>query len=232
MTSISLQEQNLIDRWKAHHPSFVIDGLINEEAYLASPLKVVFAMKDAYDNTTPLGEVSNSNLCDYIRSSARGHTWASVARWCYGLKNIHRDIPWQEVALYGDNAHPDKLSLLRAIGVMNMKKVPSPQATTDIQALKEFAKDPINKEFLHEQWQLYKPQLTICAGRAPFEIMLALNNAPHEETKFTKRGQRYWRNAEGQVLFESCHPAAQYPAATKYYMTMDAIREIFEQDKI
>lgn len=223
-TIIKQQEQALFAEWSQTYPDFITDGLVDEAAYMASPLRVVFALKDAYDGTS--SEIRRWDLCDFVRTRGEGHTWATVARWCYGLQNIHRDVPWAEVEPYGDNNHPDKLKLLSAIGVMNMKKVPSRHAATNMTDFREFTQQPENLDYIKRQWNLYQPQLTICASWSPFEVLAKALGASPTDFRHTTRSQRYWVTPDGQFLLEACHPAAQYPAAVKYYMVLDAAREL------
>lgn len=217
MTIIEKQN-NLFDRWQGDQTQFVRDGLIDEATYMTTNPKVVFALKDDYG---PPEDLSN-----YVRENGAGHTWATVARWCYGLQNLHRDVPWAEVAPYGGNTHSQKRPLLSRVGIMNMKKIPGVNATTDVEAVRTYIKIPENKEFLKEQWSLYSPQLTICAGGLPFDSMRFILDASKNPIQTTLRGQRYWQEKDGRIILESCHPAARYPASVKYYMTIDAAREV------
>lgn len=225
MVAIVDAEKELFREWKGAQKDFISDGLINEQAYQAASLRVVLAMKDAYDDRKT-GEPKCWNLCDYIRENGKGHTWATVARWCYGLRHLQSDVSWAEVEPYGHTKNKENLRLFDAIGVMNMKKVPSLRATTDMDVLNQFGKDPLNRQFLSRQWHLYRPHLTICTGWAPFNIMRSILVGDDAPLSYTYRGLAYIQVNPQQVLLEACHPAAQYPAAVKYYMVMDAVREI------
>ena len=221
------KEQALFTEWKGQYTDFITDGLFNESAYSASSLRVVFGLKEPYDDTSPLGEAIKWDLCKHLlEQEAKGHTWVTVARWCYGLQNLHRDVPWVEVQPYGNESHPDKLKLLKNVGIMNMKKVPGRKAPTNMLSFREFTERPENLDYLRRQWDLYTPQLTVCASGDTFNVLTTALGASPADFRYTSRNQRYWVNPNGQFLLETCHPAAQYPPAMKYYMLLDAAREL------
>lgn len=220
---IQCLEDALFLEWKGAQTSFISDGLVDERFYLARKVKVIFVLKEAYDNTT------NGDFIDWdLRQKlldAKGQTWSTVIRWAYGLDALSSGADWGATCA-AIKKTDFRSATIRSIGSMNVKKSPSRTAITDAQKLSEHCEDNENLHFLNRQWSLYQPHITVCGGKEPFKrIVAALGGAP-DQYRLTKSGTRYWIAGNGQFVIEACHPAARYKAEDKYWRVIAAAKEL------
>jgi len=228
--SLKGQEEELFSKWKKLRPDepFIKDGVMDENCYLAQKRKIVFVLKDAYDNK---GSSKDWDLCENVLKEAfvnwkRDQTWPQIARWAYGLLQLHEkpDISQDEL----DTKISDKLAckeILRSIAVMNVKKVLSRTSITDRKALKEHREDRENLSFLCEQWKLYQPDITVCGGWEAFYAMRNALQVYDQDVQRTRRGTYYWKIPSGQLFIQAVHPAARCPDELKCFMVLDAVQD-------
>jgi hypothetical protein len=227
-TRIKSQEDALFAEWKGSGQSFIYDGLVDEESYLASDPKIIFVLKESYDNTTP-GDAVVWDLREKILG-VRAPTWSTVARWAYGLGVLKADADWETTRAAVANPAVYAMTM-KSIGSMNIKKTPSRTAITDARKLTAYGEDTRNKGLLRRQWSLYQPAITVCGGKEPFRRMVAALDGAPKQYQTAKNGVRYWRAEEGQLLIEACHPAARHSAKSKYESVVNAAREALADSK-
>ena len=75
--SIREKENELFTRWRGEHHGFVSDGVVSEEDYDNSKIRLLFFLKEVND---PNG--GNWDLREFIQDGARSQTWNNIARGC------------------------------------------------------------------------------------------------------------------------------------------------------
>ncbi|HEX4911140.1 MAG TPA: uracil-DNA glycosylase family protein [Permianibacter sp.] len=213
--SIKEQEAQLFSEWRARHQSLVSDGVVDEFAYAETSPKLLFVLKEVND----LGG-GGWDLRAYLRDEGgRPATWDNVTRWVEGIRNLPSDIPWQML----ESIDVDRRkAALRSIAVMNIKKVPGGHTANpdEIAAAAE-----TDQQFLLRQYELYRPDLTICCGTAEaFQAIQAFGSEPKWQS--TQRGVWYYSPEPEKHVIAYSHPLARCAPPLLYYGLIDAVREI------
>lgn len=222
--SIRNRENELFKKWSAERQRFVErvfvkDGVVDEESYLRSSLKIMLVLKEINGSL----EKWHNDLRDFIRQGARWQTWDNVTRWIRGIRAIHRDIEWKELEKISKEQRKEHL---KSICAVNLKKSPGGR-TTDNNALSKEAKE--DEKFLNEQFGIYNPDLVICCGSIVSRKFLDLVKLPEKsDYKMTTRGICYHEYQTNKYMIEYSHPEARVANCLLHYGLVDAIREILK----
>lgn len=214
--TIVQREEGLFNKWSAVRPGFVSDGVVDEDSYLNSALRIMLVLKEV---NAPKG--GGWDLREFIRNGARSQTWRNVTRWVYGIRNIHNDIEWKEIQKISKDQRKEYLESICAI---NLKKSPGGY-TTDNNALSQIARE--DRTFLNEQFKFYDPDLVICCGSVVtslFHDLIEFSLKP--DWKMTKRGIWYYQMQQCKFVVAYSHPEARVTDCLLYYGFVDAIREL------
>jgi len=218
--SITDQEDALFREWRVRRPDAVPDGLADEAQYLGSKLRILFVMKEV--NGTP----KDFDLREFLRRADRPQTWDNVTRWLIGIRSLEEDLSWSRLTKI---SVPQRVEMLRSIGVMNLKKSPGSH-TTDNDSLRHVARE--DTDLLSRQYALYLPTLVICCGSVVAKLFDEAIEAPASRRwQTTKRGVRYRRLADDGHLIGFSHPAARAQNNLFYYGLVDAVREVLGEDQ-
>lgn len=219
VTSIKEREERLFSEWRELHRSLVTDGVVDEFAYAESSPKLLFVLKEVND---PGG--GGWDLREFLRDEGgRPATWDNITRWVEGIRKLPGDVPWQELELI-DIAR--RKTALRSIAVMNIKKVPGGHTANpdEIAAAAE-----IDRQFLLRQYELYRPDLTICCGTAEnFQAINAFGTEPKWQS--TQRGVWFYSPQPEKHVISYSHPLARCAPPLLYYGLIDAVREILARE--
>ena len=211
--TIAQREDALFAQWQERRPYLVQDGLVDEEAYLASSPRVVLVLKDVNDE----GSTGRWDLRSVLRTETRWQTWNTVTRWMRGLRALDRDLPWAEVR---PKPTPEqRLAAIRSIGVVNLKKEPG-AAASKWEEVQRFARE--DADLFQEQLALYQPDLIICGGVGGL-VREALG-CP--DWQHTSRGLGHTATPDGCPVFDYYHPQARFPQAMLYYTLIDGVRSV------
>ena len=206
------REDALFERWQSHRPLLVRDGLVDEEAFLASSPRTVLVLKDV---NGPDG--GGWDLRNVLREETRWQTWGTVARWMRGLRELERDLTWAEIEA---KPPPDeRLDAVRSLCVVNLKKEPG-AASSNRSDVERYARE--DAAYLREQFALYDPDLVICGGVGI--TYASVVGADHWQR--TTRGVRYYETGDGCHVIDYYHPQVRYPLDMLYYTLLDAVREL------
>ncbi|MGM9641735.1 MAG: hypothetical protein ACI3XI_00865 [Eubacteriales bacterium] len=151
--SIKEKERELFSKWKSEqqYPSFISDGVFDEECYNRQDIKILFVLKEAnWENGTV-------DLCKYLlseESSGYWKTWNNIARWTKAI------LDGGDYPEYISCA--DKTFWLKKIAFLNLKKKGGTSKAKD-KEIQEYATR--DKKFLLQQIELYYPDIIICCGR-------------------------------------------------------------------
>lgn len=212
------QQDRIFQDWKTRRPDVIPDGVVDERAYSYSSPRLLFLLKEV--NSTETGW----SLIDFIRNGAQSATWDNIARWIIGIRNLNRDIPWQELSVISQD---QRIKELNSVAVMNLKKSPG-RATASNKALYAFASE--NSSLLIQQFSLYNDhpdvQFTICCGSqvgALFDRFISPNK---NDWKQTFHGVPFRQYGLRKCAILYAHPEARVADYFLYYPLVRAVREI------
>jgi hypothetical protein len=226
--SIRDEENNLFNEWKiswgSDRKSFISDGIVDETAYSAASLKLLFIMKEANDADCH-GRKDDWDLREFLWNGAlqgAQRTYANITRWVEGIRALPEIIAWKNLSAIDDDR---RRSALRSICVMNLKKSPGGTAT-DLISLHKAADD--DKEYLKRQLSLYldSVDIIICCGEGTGDILDKLRDSVHIPWKQTQHGVCFCRFGSSRCIIRHSHPAARGSDQALYDKLIDAVREI------
>jgi hypothetical protein len=211
-------EEQVLSEWSNRYSkdSIVKDGIVNLEDYLASDLKVLLILKEANDEGG-----GGWDLRNFIREGARSQTWNTVTQWLKGIREIENDIHWSDIKKINKN---ERKKMLSSIAVMNLKKVPG-GGSSKKEAIKSAAER--DQDLINKQFELYSPDITICCGTGTI-VQHVIDVCLNIEWKKTSRAITYGTYDENKHIFRYYHPQARYPGHFKYYMLIDAIKDVLK----
>ena len=105
-----------------HRPVEVLDGVVDQEAWDAAPLKVMWLLREVHDLSQTWKGEGDEGLRSTLRAWSKNlhpngvPTWLPVAKVTYGL--LHPDQPWSTWA----HDRSVYLDSLRSIAAVNIKK--------------------------------------------------------------------------------------------------------------
>lgn len=221
------QEKALFEEWrKTREDGFSEDGIINPGLYLSSSPKIMFILKEANSKTSESVDLKkNLNRDDFKRKP----TWDNIARWIHGIRNLDKEIPWEDLEK-GNHLNEERQEIITSICLINVKKS-SGGYKADSNKLYEIAK--VDKELLNRQFQLYfnnietRPDFIIAGGSDPskiFNLYSGINKL--DGWKTTSRGIQYFEFDPGRFYIKFSHPEARIADSVLYYALIDAIKEI------
>lgn len=211
--NIREQEDELFSVWSCHRDGFVADGVVSEVDYLASKIKLCFILKEVND---PDG--GDWDLRDFLFEGARHQTWDNVTRWVKSIKNLPKEIYWNELS---NISELERSESLKSISVINLKKTPGTH-TADYASMETVANE--DKRLIQKQFSIYNPDITICGGTAElFKYIAGYENAVW---KMTTRGIWWFERENGKYVISYNHPEARVHKPLLIYGLLDAIKEI------
>ena len=212
--SILQDENSLFDEWKGNRKGFVSDGVVSENDYLNSDIKVCIILKEVND---PDG--GGWDLRQFISNGARPQTWNNIVRWIKGIRNLRSEMPWSE---FEHISKEHRQLFLKSICAMNLKKSPGTH-TTDIASLSKVSYE--DRNLIQRQFALYDPDLTICGGTGElFKDVAGFNEL---EWNRTNRGVWWYQRSPKKYVISFCHPEARVDNSLIVYGLIDAVREIY-----
>ena len=193
----------------------IYDGVVDAEAYLAAKPKVMWVLKEPYDDFdddgTPYGggwtmftdfESDGKSLADSLNRNAalRNVTYAS-----YAIQNdaaSYAELPWIT------DSPKEYERAIKSVAYANIGKMPG-QTTTPTEHLREICKEW--KDILFRQIELYDPEVIIVCGTDTLQMLNADFGLDLSKPAATiARGKAVvdvhdWR---GKRLLWAPHPAA------------------------
>lgn len=213
--SIAEQEKLLSAEWAKQREKFFCDGVICEQAYLQSDPKIVIVLKEPNAHDDDSGDIR-----DWVRAvDALDPTWDNIARWVDGIRKRRSTMDWREF----ETVTPEsKTATLKNVCAMNLKKSAG-GSSADWEELNEAA--TTDAKFIKRQYELYKPDLTICCGASVDNLFKTAVQHNHTDWQRTTRGF-WWYETGGKYVFSHCHPAKRIETNLKFYSLIDAVNEV------
>jgi hypothetical protein len=179
---------------------YVRDGILNVEAYLSAPVKILYILKDVNSRGNDLSDMRKDlvklNEKDKNRiDDGWGATWRPIAYATYG---IFENMNFQEIRdNIGDiNGNADEiLKHIPKIAHLNVKKIAGVETANDTE-IQNFYNQ--YKDLLHEQIELINPDVLIFCGT--FNYFDAFYFAEKEEV--VEKIYKY----KDKLLIDTRHP--------------------------
>ena len=139
----------------------IYDGVADIEAYLKSSLKIMWILKESYDDDGGgwyLGDVWDGEKKE--KDSWKNQTWKGMSYALYGFRN---NLYWSELPAIRQNKN--MLDELKSIAYINMSKMPGTRQTSDTQARLYYN---TWKDIIYKQINLYEPDVIVFGGTFKF----------------------------------------------------------------
>lgn len=220
--SIKEQEKELFEEWKENRKPFVADGVVSEE-YFKNP-KIVFILKEVNDPNDDEWDLREYLRGEYDKNGDEpvAQTWNNVARWVHGIRKINSIPDWEDYPKIDVKFRKD---VLKSICVMNLKKSPGIH-TTNYDELKKVAEE--DRVFIQRQYNIYKPDITICCGRGYLFRSVIGDGKIKWET--TNRDVKWYKQKSNSIVISYFHPQARIKSSLMLYSLLDAVHEIYVKE--
>ena len=189
--TIKQQELDFFSKFPIPQADFVQDGVVDEQTYLSSNLKILFLLKE------PNSNIGGWKLIDHVRSDAQARTFDNLARWAKGICNLQIEIPWIEIK----DISP-RTNSLNSVMLFNLKKTPGGKATDENELARVASK---YSDLLKKQSSFYNPDIVICCGYAVvrlFDQILFANTVPWPSTTRGIQYREFQRNKYGKEILK------------------------------
>jgi hypothetical protein len=185
----------------------IIDGIVNIEKFIQSKLKILWILKEPYDNeqngiaTGGGWHFANDFLAPdgfYKRMGRSRNTWHPIIYVSYGILNNF--LLWDDMDYIKNNQ--TMADIVRNIAVINVKKLPGFKRTYDFGPIRNAYNN--NKELLHKQISTYNPDIIIGGSTLNlFYNELGINKAKDEK----KFGCVEYIDKNSKLYISAYHPA-------------------------
>lgn len=211
----------------------IYDGVVDAEAYLASKPKIMWILKEPYDDLDAEGMPVGGGWTMF-KDFGEGDTLAKAVNRNAALRNVtyashailngigsYAELPWitDEPAAYERT--------IRSIAYCNIGKMPGETSTSDAH-LADLYRDW--KDILFKQIDLYAPDVIIVCGTATLQCMnqdLGLDLSKPRQT-VTRGGSvvdiHSWR---GRRIVWAPHPAARIKPEEWVDAVIEAVRQLW-----
>ncbi len=204
--------------------NFVFDGIVREDKYTESPVKILFVLKempwdeksDTYSLTKLMEEAVSGD-------QAYGNFCGKLALWSYGLLNC---LPsWENVSKKWEVEKDQKeiLDSLLRIAVMNTKKYPGEPRSEDEDLKHVLERD---KDLLLQEIRIIEPEVVVCCG--VWHLWKEILEVEDSETVTSPNGFQWFEysikeNVSSKFLCFP-HPSRPLENAIMYSFYIDGIR--------
>ena len=209
------EQIKLFEKWRPEYKNFIPDGIVDERAYLDSPIKILYLLKEVNG-----GE--NWDLCEFLKNGGRGQTWNNITRWTIGI--YQPDTAWSEIEKINFDNETRK-EILKKICVVNVKKESGKGSSNNKELATAVERD---KDRLKKQLAIYEPDFILCCGTGwLYEKIYEFDNAIW---KSTSNGIKFFRSDKTVVIAYS-HPQKRATKRSLYEELTDAVKEIQGKNK-
>ncbi|MBS3938785.1 MAG: hypothetical protein KGZ50_09490 [Peptococcaceae bacterium] len=215
MMTIVENEEKLFEEWKLKRPGLIKDGVVNEETFSKSKIKILYLLKEVNGGV-------DWDLRKFISEGARTQTWDNIARWTYGIQNLGKEVAWSEISSFLLEWRKEQISSICAV---NLKKISGGHTTV---ANKLYAIAIEDKDLLKKQLELYGADVIICCGSSVGDLYTNyLYKEENQQWRTTTRGVRYCTKGDSRFVIQYAHPEARVNDSLLYYGLIDAVKEIY-----
>ena len=210
LKSIVELENELFNKWKKTRPNLIRDGVVNEDNYLSSKLKVLYILKEVHGNW---------EMKKHLGKDENGVTWNNIARWQYGIENIDSEMTFEKIR-YINRQFRHKY--LKNIAVLNIKKEYG-GARSKPKELRGYTE--VDRELLREQINIYSPDIIICGGIGEILRKNKLVDG-FKKWNVSKERKVQYHKTDDLIIINFSHPNASISIQRRFWDLIKTIREI------
>lgn len=143
----------------------IFDGVADIEAYIDSPLKIMWLLKEPYDDFDDQGNPIGGGWVMYKDGFNHPDAWKqkSYQGMIYIIYGYRHNTYWGELPAIRNNK--SMLNELKSVAYMNMSKMPGQRETSNQAAASYYS---LWKEVLETQLRAYNPDVIIFGGSMKF----------------------------------------------------------------
>ncbi|MBQ8027208.1 MAG: hypothetical protein IJ261_03725 [Clostridia bacterium] len=214
-----------LDKWFERHrekgyKKFIYDGIVNEDEWEKSDVKVCFFLKEAY----LLGSEESADLCRWLDQGLNKRMWHTVADWIFALESVtDSSIPSFDFIPKSDS---EETARIKSCAIINIKKSDG-KPNSEKNDLLDFLKE--DSDLIREQFEEIKPEIIVCGNTAYFfQIAFGaevnskgslISNAKYNGVEIDRNelGRKGFVSAGDKLIIDFCHPANRFDRMGKYY---------------
>ena len=204
----------------------VTDGIFSAESWLNSPLKVMWILKESYDDFVdgkPAGggwSIPKDGFNNPLKFASSSRTMKTLTYTSYGILNNKK---WDEIHWLEDE--PAVADCLKQIAYINLSKIPADTTTSMAGLGKKFE---IWKPIVIKQIAVYNPDVLIFGNTFQFleKDLFKGKEIPHKDYDGF-----YAYNFEGKLYIWAFHPGARMKQE-KYVNTIVQIVNDWKHGKL
>lgn len=181
----------------------ILDGVYDESAYLDAPLRIMWIMKEAYDDKDEYGNVCGGgwNIFDIIDDNKPfPKSWSNIIYTTYGIF-----MGLNKIDMYTISQEPSMKDVMTKIAYINLNKMPAHKTSSDTLLEESYQQW---QKILFAQIELYKPEVIIFGNTFKFfkEDLIGKDDLQPQFDNVGINSQLYIK--DGIKMIDAYHPAA------------------------
>lgn len=200
----------------------IYDGVSDVEGYLKSKPKIMWILKEPYDDVTSEGipQGGGWHLTDLLKKDVWNDRdmWKLMIQVNYAIRN---NISWEELDYIQDN--PDMQKELQRTAYINLSKMPNGTSTQQAYLWDYYSKW---RNILFDQIELYNPEIIIFGKTFEFfKADLELVDVNASEATCGQWTSKVYKK-RGRLLVDAYHPSRKGGEDAGTYVTsiIDSVR--------
>lgn len=176
----------------------ILDGVYDESAYLDAPLRIMWIMKEAYDDKDENGNSCGGDwsIFDILdENKPIPQSWYRIIYATYGIFNKKNHVD-----MYSIRQKPSMKDVLYKIAYINLNKMPAYKKSSDADLEENYK---IWKDVLIKQIDLYNPQVIVFGNTFDFFRKDLVGGT---EPFIIEEGLIQVFRRKGALLFHAYHP--------------------------
>ena len=208
----------LFNEWRNQrkYDNFVADGIIDTKFWSKSNKKILYILKEAYDNP------GDGDICKYIKNEGincfKSSIFRRVALWSYGFQHTtEKEIfPYKYFESFDKN---DLFNTLRSVAWLNLKKHDEGNRISSDVAISSYTEK--DSDFIKKEIELINPDIIICGN--VFDILYKhIINKGLLSSKDRNPNWYYYEKIGNKeyLILDYYHPSNNYHNFMNYYGLM------------
>ena len=208
----------LLEKWRdrEHHRNhlFISDGVVDSEAWGKTTHKVLFVLKEAYDEKRTEGTWDLSTLIR--RRKVSGRTLKPMAQWAYGVQQV---LKHQRISEFREKGQEVEKALMSS-AVLNLKKSGGANKSSYKNLQNYVEKD---WDLIARQIEIIRPDIVICG-----KTWSLLSNMIEEKSRVSDQVAR----VNGIPYVSFWHPANRASNKMCYYSLCALVLQALESGEL
>lgn len=196
--------EKIISQLATNEKKPILDGPVNMEEYFESKIKILWLLKEPYDNANKgagnwsLAELLNAKdvYSKFLSKTSSKRTWYPIIYASWGILNS--TYLYDEMDFIDDQ--PAMTSVLRKIAFININKLAGNSTSNMGDIRRKYLE---NKSILLKQTQTYNP--TVIIGGRTLQIYSDLFDLPSKRMEISQAGTKYYLDNTA-IYVDAYHP--------------------------